>query len=275
MTDSAPLHGIEQMASYYIEIIRSIQPEGPYDVGGYSLGGMIAYEVTRQLQSQGLAVKSMVMIDSPYRSETKENEASMKTSMLQTINTMLASIAKQEKLTDVLISREEVDISLEDEEFLSELIDLAKERGLNKPDKQIRAQAQQMMKTQRAYDLESYTVKSLPDPETVKCYYFRNKSRSFFGDLDTYFTLSNEKEPFDQAAYWEEWERQIPHFHLVDVDSSNHFMILTEPKASTAMLEFCEKLYSNRGVVNANFLKAFRKKHEAREEKETDELVKR
>lgn len=104
MTDSAPLHGIEQMASYYIEIIRSIQPEGPYDVGGYSLGGMIAYEVTRQLQSQGLAVKSMVMIDSPYRSETKENEASMKTSMLQTINTMLASIAKREKFTDVLIS---------------------------------------------------------------------------------------------------------------------------------------------------------------------------
>ncbi|MCD2456711.1 hypothetical protein LRN53_15085, partial [Staphylococcus aureus] len=49
----------------------------------------------------------------------------------------------------------------------------------------------------------------------------------------------------------------------------------TEPKASTALLEFCEKLYSNRGVVNANFLKAFRKKHEAREEKETDELVKR
>ncbi|PTU27759.1 polyketide synthase [Bacillus subtilis] len=272
MTDYAPLHGIEQIASYYIEIIRSIQPEGPYDVGGYSLGGMIAYEVTRQLQSQGLSVKSMVMIDSPYRSETKEYEASMKTSMLQTINTMLASIAKRDKLTDVLISREEVDISLEDEEFLSVLIELAKERGLNKREKQIRSQAQQMMKTQRAYDLESYTVKPLPDPEAVKCYYFRNKSRSFFGGLDIYFTLSNEKEPFDQAAYWEEWERQIPHFHLVDVDSSNHFMILTEPKASAAMLEFCEKLYSNKGVVNANFLKAFRKKHEAKKE---DELVKR
>ncbi len=165
-----------------------------------------------------------------------------------------------------------VDISLEDEEFLSVLIELAKERGLNKREKQIRSQAQQMMKTQRAYDLESYTVKPLPDPEAVKCYYFRNKSRSFFGGLDIYFTLSNEKEPFDQAAYWEEWERQIPHFHLVDVDSSNHFMILTEPKASAAMLEFCEKLYSNKGVVNANFLKAFRKKHEAKKE---DELVKR
>ncbi|TYS11709.1 methyltransferase [Bacillus subtilis] len=271
MTQHAPLHGIEQMASYYIEIIRAIQPEGPYDVGGYSLGGMIAYEVTRQLQSQGLAVKSMVMIDSPYSSETKENEASLKTSMLQTINTMLASIAKPDKLTDVLISREEVDTNSEDEEFLSELIDLSRKRGLNKPEKQIRAQTQQMMKTQRAYDVESYTVQPLPDPEAVKCYYFRNKSRSFFGDLDIYFTFSNEKAPFDQSAYWEEWKRQMPHFHLVDVESNNHFMILTEPKASKAMLEFCEKLYSNRGVVNANFLKAFRKKHEAKE----DELVKR
>lgn len=274
MADHDPLHGIEQMASYYIEIIRAIQPEGPYDVGGYSLGGMIAYEVTRQLQSQGLSVKSMVMIDSPYSSETKENEASMKTSMLQTINTMLASIAKQDKLTDVLISREEVDTSTVDEEFLSELIDLARKRGLNKPEKQIRAQTKQMMKTQRAYDVESYTVQPLSDPEAVKCYYFRNKSRSFFGDLDIYFTFSNEKASFDQATYWEEWERQIPHFNLIDVDSSNHFMILTEPKASKAMLEFCEKLYSNKGVVNANFLKAFRKKHEAKEEKE-DELVKR
>ncbi|MER0466096.1 beta-ketoacyl synthase N-terminal-like domain-containing protein [Bacillus cabrialesii subsp. cabrialesii] len=274
MTDHAPLHGVEQMASYYIEIIRAIQPEGPYDVGGYSLGGMIAYEVTRQLQSQGFAVKSMVMIDSPYSSDTKENEASIKTSMLQTINTILASIAKPDRLTDVLISRDEVDTSTEDDEFLSELIDLAKKRGLNKPEKQIRAQTQRMMKTQRAYDIESYTVEPLPDPEAVKCYYFRNKSRSFFGDLDIYFTFSNEKTPFDQAAYWEEWERQIPQFNLIDVDSSNHFMILTEPKASRAMLEFCEKLYSNKGVVNANFLKAFRKKHEAKQEKE-DELVKR
>lgn len=52
MTNRDPLHGIEDMASYYIEIIRAVQPEGPYDVGGYSLGGVLAYEITRQLQKQ-------------------------------------------------------------------------------------------------------------------------------------------------------------------------------------------------------------------------------
>lgn len=274
MTNHAPLHGIEQMASYYIDIMRSVQPEGPYDVGGYSLGGLLAYEVTRQLQSQGLAVKSMVMIDSPYSPGREQNEPSVKTSMLQTINTMLASIVQPEKLTDVLISREEVDVDREEEEFLTELIGLARKRGLNKPETRIRTQLNQMVKAQHAYEFEAYTAQPLVDPEAVKCYYFRNKSKSFLGDLDIYFTISNEKIPLDDTAYWEEWERQIPKFHLVDVDSSNHMMMLTESKASSAMLEFCEKLYSNRGVVNANFLKAFRKKHEASEEN-ADELVKR
>ncbi|MCY8818587.1 hypothetical protein MOE19_17920, partial [Bacillus atrophaeus] len=77
------------------------------------------------------------------------------------------------------------------------------------------------------------------------------------------------------AAYWEEWERQIPQFNLLDVNSSNHLMMLSEPQPSKAILEFCEKLYSNRGVVNANFLKAFRKKLENANEEKADELVKR
>ncbi|KAA6449525.1 beta-ketoacyl synthase N-terminal-like domain-containing protein [Bacillus swezeyi] len=274
MTNHAPLQGIEQMATYYIEIIRAVQPEGPYDVGGYSLGGMLAYEVTRQLQNQGDVVKSIVMVDSPYSTEYQENEPSLKTSMLQTINTMLAAASQPEKLHDVLISREEADINAEDEVFLTELIGLAGQRGLNKTEKQIRTQLKQMVKAQHAYEFEAYTVQPLADPEAVKCYYFRNKSRSFLGDLDIYFTISNEKIPLDHTAYWEEWERQISQFHLIDVNSTNHLMMLTEPKASKAMLEFCEKLYSNRGVVNANFLKAFRKRHETGEER-ADELVKR
>ncbi|WP_445429502.1 beta-ketoacyl synthase N-terminal-like domain-containing protein [Bacillus atrophaeus] len=275
MTNRDPLHGIEDMASYYIEIIRAVQPEGPYDVGGYSLGGVLSYEITRQLQKTGQTVKSIVMVDSPYSTEYKEDKPALKTSMLQTINTMLASVAQPEKLTGVLISREEVNVNAEDEDFLKELIGLARQRGLNKSEKQIRTQIKQIVKTQLAYEVEEYTVKPLPDPEALKCYYFRNKSRSFLGELDVYFTLSNEKIPLDHAGYWEEWERQIAQFHLLDVNSSNHLMMLSEPKPSKAILEFCEKLYSNRGVVNANFLKAFRKKLENANKEKADELVKR
>ncbi len=33
---------------FYVHIIQAVQPEGPYDQGGYSLDGLIAYEVMRQ-----------------------------------------------------------------------------------------------------------------------------------------------------------------------------------------------------------------------------------
>jgi thioesterase domain-containing protein/acyl carrier protein len=43
----------EDMASHYIKEIRSVYPEGPYFLGGYSFGGMIAFEMAQQLAAQG------------------------------------------------------------------------------------------------------------------------------------------------------------------------------------------------------------------------------
>ena len=40
---------IEDMAACYIEAIRSVQPEGPYLLGGWSMGGEIAFEMAQQL----------------------------------------------------------------------------------------------------------------------------------------------------------------------------------------------------------------------------------
>ncbi len=39
MTDREPIRGIKNMAEYYVKLIRTVQSRGPYDVGGYSLGG--------------------------------------------------------------------------------------------------------------------------------------------------------------------------------------------------------------------------------------------
>lgn len=44
---------IEDMASYYIDEIKKLQPEGPYYLGGYCFGGIVAYEMAKQLTSQG------------------------------------------------------------------------------------------------------------------------------------------------------------------------------------------------------------------------------
>ncbi len=46
---AAPCETIEEMAEHYIAAMRSVQPEGPYRVGGWSFGGTVAYEIARQL----------------------------------------------------------------------------------------------------------------------------------------------------------------------------------------------------------------------------------
>ena len=61
--DSPPLHSIEQMAEHYIQEIRSVQPHGPYHLGGYCLGGTVAYEMAQRLTSQGEQVALVAMLD--------------------------------------------------------------------------------------------------------------------------------------------------------------------------------------------------------------------
>lgn len=270
LTGKDPLQGIEEMAASYVRIIQAVQPKGPYDLGGYSLGGMLAYETARLLQEEGHTVKSAVMIDTPYSEKWKERKPSIKSVMLQTINTMLTAYLKPENPEEALISREDITVQAKEEDVLKELITLAKERGLPKSEEAIRMQLEQMMKTQLAYKMEEYDMKPLPHPEALQCYYFRNKSGLFLGDLERYLTAEEEQVPLDHDVYWKEWERQMKQFHLLDVHSSNHVTMLSETKPQNAITAFCEKLYANKGTISSNFLKSFRKKLD-----ETNELVKR
>jgi len=46
-----------------MEVMRSVQPEGPYLLGGWCNGGLIAYEMARQLRAQGQTVDLLVLMD--------------------------------------------------------------------------------------------------------------------------------------------------------------------------------------------------------------------
>jgi aspartate racemase len=57
-------HGsIKGMAKYYIKTIRAVLPEGPYLLGGYSLGGIVAFEMARQLQILGQEIALLALMD--------------------------------------------------------------------------------------------------------------------------------------------------------------------------------------------------------------------
>ena len=55
-----PLDKVEDMAAHYIS---EINPSGPYALGGYSFGGVVAYEMARQLVAQGKTVETVALID--------------------------------------------------------------------------------------------------------------------------------------------------------------------------------------------------------------------
>nr|AKA59495.1 polyketide synthase [uncultured bacterium AZ_379] len=61
--ESRPLARIEQIAAHHIRIIRHVRPRGPYVVGGWSTGALVAHEVAHQLTAQGEIVEQVVLID--------------------------------------------------------------------------------------------------------------------------------------------------------------------------------------------------------------------
>jgi amino acid adenylation domain-containing protein len=58
---------VEEMASAYIKELTAFQPEGPYYLGGFCLGGLLALEAAQQLTAAGQEVALVVMIQSIHR----------------------------------------------------------------------------------------------------------------------------------------------------------------------------------------------------------------
>ncbi|OIB02943.1 mixed polyketide synthase/non-ribosomal peptide synthetase [Paenibacillus sp. LC231] len=261
LTDRSPLKGVGSMAAYYAHIIQSVQPNGPYDLGGYSLGGVLAYEVTRQLQELGHMVNSVVMLDSPYGKEFQQGAVSRKTAVLQAVNLALASKNFQEpdQFMQTLIHRNELDLNVQEEELFEQLIKLGNTRGLTKTEDQIMSMIEANIKIQHAYQFDQFSVMPLSAPDAVTCYYFRNKGGLLFGELEPYFSTTEDSSALDHATYWEEWERQFPNLHVMDIDPSNHMVLLSEAKSYETIFAFCEELYSEHGMTK-EFLRKFKEK---------------
>lgn len=60
-----PHTSIEDMASAYIKALRLVQPQGPYFLGGWSFGGLVAFEMAQQLQRANHEVALLALLDTP------------------------------------------------------------------------------------------------------------------------------------------------------------------------------------------------------------------
>jgi hypothetical protein len=57
---------LESIAAAHLRSIRTVQPEGPYLLGGWCNGALLAYEMARQLRSAGQQVELLVLMDPVY-----------------------------------------------------------------------------------------------------------------------------------------------------------------------------------------------------------------
>jgi thioesterase domain-containing protein/acyl carrier protein len=61
-----PSARIEEMADFYVRAIFRLQPHGPYNLIGYSLGGLVVLEISRRLVASGEKVSLLALLDSYY-----------------------------------------------------------------------------------------------------------------------------------------------------------------------------------------------------------------
>jgi thioesterase domain-containing protein len=64
LNGAAPHTSLAEMAAYYVAEMRRLQPNGPYFIGGRSLGGVIAYEMACQLRAQNHEIGLLAVLDS-------------------------------------------------------------------------------------------------------------------------------------------------------------------------------------------------------------------
>ncbi|HSU16452.1 amino acid adenylation domain-containing protein [Longimicrobium sp.] len=58
-----PLETVEEVAAYFASAVRELQPEGPYLLGGWSFGGLVAWEMGRQMRAAGHDVALVALLD--------------------------------------------------------------------------------------------------------------------------------------------------------------------------------------------------------------------
>lgn len=61
--EGAPYPSVKEMAAQYVAAVRTVYPQGPYYLGGWSFGGIVAFEMAQQLRAAGHEIGLLVLID--------------------------------------------------------------------------------------------------------------------------------------------------------------------------------------------------------------------
>ncbi|WP_302675499.1 polyketide synthase Pks13 [Rhodococcus sp. W8901] len=120
---------IDERAAAYVPLLREIQGDGPYVLAGWSLGGVLAYAVARQLREQGADVRIVGLIDTVMAGEKVEDTPDEIRARWQ----RYAAFAKKTYGVDAPLPFDRLAEAGSDEEQIGILMDLLKLSGAKIP----------------------------------------------------------------------------------------------------------------------------------------------
>ena len=222
--EEQPLYtNLEDMAAHYIKAMRTIQPEGPYFLGGWSLGGHIAYQMAQRLTAQGQKVSQLLLLDCHARIYKEENvdEPFKRDDAIR-----LAGMFGE----DIPLTEDELD-RLEGDDRIEYVLKKAMDMNLLPPDIEV-AQAHYFIRMYSTNEraLDNYVTKAYPGAVTL----FKTSA-----GLDPH--PSDGPERGDQSAEttqdrtmgWGEFARGG--VRVIDV-AGNHYTIVSRPHVESLAL---------------------------------------
>ncbi|MBJ6760929.1 amino acid adenylation domain-containing protein [Myxococcaceae bacterium JPH2] len=199
-----PLDTVEAMAAHYVQALQAVQPVGPYHLGGWSMGAIVAFEMARLLQARGERVEPLLFIEpspSAYAQGIRIEDAA-------TLGSLFAANLAQ---TTGLSLELPAHVSPEDSDaLLTHLLEDGRRTGVFGPDEGIdHLRTLQRAFTTCATALYQHTLRPLNLPVTLL--------RGTEADVD---------EGADRTRGWSKLASQV---EVVDVPG-DHFSILRSPQ---------------------------------------------
>jgi amino acid adenylation domain-containing protein len=213
-----PCDRIEDLAREYIKAIRLVQSEGSYLLGGWSMGGVIAFEMAIQLQQQGQKVDRLVLLDtrSPSTNKPSDITQSDDAQLLADIAESTARFFGQDLSISVATLRQ-----LEQAKQLNYVLEIMKQANFVPPDIGLE-------------QIRSFLQISKSNTRALNCYEPKIYSGQITFFQSTEKTSECEDIP-DPISGWQAFCSKTIEVHLVPGD---HSTMLAEPN----VLNLAEKL---------------------------------
>jgi len=199
------------MAATYIKALQTIQPQGPYQLIGWSMGGVVAFEMATQLVASGQTVSLLAIIDS-YAPIQKFKDSLLMDEAMLLVNWVKNLSGQSDLAWSVSVEKLRL---LEPQEQLNYVLEQAKEVGLL-PKEMGQKQGSSLFQVFKANRL------------SVRFY----SPQSYPGKITLFSASEDSKgEKLDPTQGWGELARGGIHIHKI---ASNHFSIIrTQTLAET------------------------------------------